>query len=159
KSAFITTLSIVIVPLIATVLNRRGPRLLEGVGILSATAGMALMTLNLGSFRIGYGDFLTLLCAVSFAIHITLTGYYTPRTGYAGFSQVQIATAALYAAAGFWWAEPVFLHWTPRLIGTLVVTGLLATALAFSVQSWAQQHTTATRTALIFSLEPVFASL
>jgi len=45
----------------------------------------------------------------------------------------------------------------PVVLVALLVTGLLATALAFTVQAWAQQHTTPTRTALIYSLEPVVA--
>lgn len=52
------------------------------------------------------------------------------------------------------WKRPA---WTPAAVAALAVTSLLATALAFAVQSWAQQFTTPTRSALIFSLEPVFA--
>ena len=51
----------------------------------------------------------------------------------------------------------ISIRWTSRVTAALVITGLLATALAFAVQSWAQLHTSPTRTALIFSLEPVFA--
>jgi drug/metabolite transporter (DMT)-like permease len=49
------------------------------------------------------------------------------------------------------------LNVTPGLAASVLVTGLLATALAFSTQAWAQQYTSATRAALIFSLEPVVA--
>ncbi len=60
-------------------------------------------------------------------------------------------------AATFWWAEPVRIQWSLPLIGALVVTSLFATALAFSIQTWAQRWTSPTRTALIFAMEPVFA--
>jgi drug/metabolite transporter (DMT)-like permease len=60
-------------------------------------------------------------------------------------------------------ALPLFerpqLHLSPRLVTALLVTGVLATAVAFTVQSWAQQRLSATRTALILALEPVFAFL
>jgi drug/metabolite transporter (DMT)-like permease len=60
-------------------------------------------------------------------------------------------------AGTFWLAEPVRLHWTANVWLALLVTSLLATALAFSVQTWAQRFSSPTRTALIFSMEPVFA--
>ena len=71
----------------------------------------------------------------------------------------QIAAGALLGALTFWWIETPRLTWTPGLVIALAVTSLLATALAFSIQSWAQQFTTPTRTAVIFTLEPVFAWL
>ena len=55
--------------------------------------------------------------------------------------------------------EPVRLTASPALLGTVLYTGVCMTALAFFVQNWAQRHTTAVRTALIFSLEPVAAAL
>ncbi len=60
-------------------------------------------------------------------------------------------------AATFWWTEPVRIHWSAALITALVITSLFATALAFSIQTWAQRWTNPTRTALIFATEPVFA--
>jgi drug/metabolite transporter (DMT)-like permease len=61
------------------------------------------------------------------------------------------------ALSSFWWVETPLIRWRPGVVIALLVTGLLATALAFGVQAWAQQYTTPTRTALIFALEPVFA--
>jgi drug/metabolite transporter (DMT)-like permease len=55
--------------------------------------------------------------------------------------------------------EPVHLAWSTNVWVALAVTSLLATALAFSIQTWAQRWSSPTRTALIFSLEPVFAWL
>jgi drug/metabolite transporter (DMT)-like permease len=57
----------------------------------------------------------------------------------------------------FWWAETPSFGWRPVVLYAILITGLLATAAAFTVQTWAQQYTTATRTALIYMLEPVFA--
>jgi drug/metabolite transporter (DMT)-like permease len=56
-----------------------------------------------------------------------------------------------------WWVEKPHLEWRPLVVCGILITGLLATALAFTVQAWAQQFTTSTRTALIYMLEPVFA--
>ena len=81
----------------------------------------------------------------------------------AGSSNLGVLTVAQIAAgcalgfATFWWVEPVQIHWTSGLWVALAVTSLLATALAFTVQTWAQRYSSPTRTALIFAMEPVFA--
>jgi drug/metabolite transporter (DMT)-like permease len=157
KSAFITGLSVVMVPLLSGVVRRAWPQSSELLGVVLATAGMGLMTLEGETLTIGRGDLLTLACAFAFAVHILVVGHYAPQVSFAALTLVQIVTAALLASGAFWWAEPAVIRWRPGVIIALVVTGLLATALAFSVQAWAQQQTTATRTALIFALEPVFA--
>jgi drug/metabolite transporter (DMT)-like permease len=157
KSAFITGLSIVMVPVLAALVQRRMPHPREALGVVVATGGMALLTLPGQSLRIGKGDLLTLGCAAAFAVHILVVGHYAPRLGFQGLTLVQIATAAGLALASFWWAETPLIRWRPGVVAALLVTGLLATALAFGVQAWAQQYTTPTRTALIFALEPVFA--
>jgi drug/metabolite transporter (DMT)-like permease len=159
KSAFITGLSIVLVPLLAALWCRRLPASAEVAGITAATAGMALMTLNWNALRIDRGDLLTLACALAFAAHILVVGHYSPQVSFQALALVQIATAAALALATCGWLEPPRIRWTPGLLAALIVTGLLATALAFSVQAWAQQHTTPAHTALIFALEPVFAWL
>ena len=69
-----------------------------------------------------------------------------------------LALLALPVLAVTRW-EPLRLEWTSKLVFAVLVTAVLATAVAFSVQVWAQQYTTATHTAILFSLEPVFAAL
>jgi drug/metabolite transporter (DMT)-like permease len=157
KSAFITGLSIVLVPAFAALVQRRAPHPSEALGVVTATAGMAMMTLSAESAQIEKGDLLTLLCAGAFAAHILVVGHYAPRLGFQPLTLVQIATAAVMSLASFWWVETPSIKWSPGVIAAVLVTGLLATALAFGIQAWAQQYTTPTRTALIFALEPVFA--
>lgn len=158
KSAFITGLSVVLVPVFAAVFERRPPRRIEVAGIALATVGMALLTLDFTSLAMNYGDLLTFGCAVDTAVYILLVGHYSPRVGFRGLALVQIATAAVLAGAGALWMEPAFVRWSVPLIGAVGLTGVLATALAFSVMAWAQQRTSPTHTALIFALEPVFAA-
>lgn len=157
KSAFVTGLAIVLVPLLASLVHRSRPDLPEILGIAVATVGLGLLTLEGSSLSIAVGDVLTMICAVAFALHILVVGHYSARTGFEALSLIQIATAGLLAALTCGWAETPKLVWSAGLAAALLVTGLLATALAFSVQAWAQQRTTATHTALIFALEPVFA--
>lgn len=157
KSAFITGLSVVLVPMLAALAYRTAPGLSEVAGVLTATVGMALMTIRWEDLRIDKGDALTLACAFGFAIHILMVGRYTRAGSFEVLSFTQIATAALAGGLSFWWMETPRLVWSASLAGALAVTALLATALAFTAMAWAQQHTSATHTALIFSLEPVFA--
>jgi len=157
KSAFITSLSIPLVPLLGSIVYRNRPRLFEVVGILIASFGMALMTLPPGKFEISRGDLLTLMCAITFALHIVVIGHFAPINGFAPLAVIQTMVAAGLGVATFWFAEPVRFHFTPAVAGAVVATGLLATALAFTAMAWAQQYTSPVRTALIFALEPVVA--
>ncbi len=157
KSAFLTGLAIVLVPLLGALLRRIPPSLPECLGVAVATVGMGLMTLESGSLEVNPGDMLTVVGAFLFALHILIVGHYSPRTGFEALSLTQIPVAAVLALGSFFWVEPVEVRWSATLLGALVVTGLLATAMAFTVQAWAQQHTTPTRTAVIFALEPIFA--
>ncbi len=157
KAAFITGFYLVLVPMLNAIIYRRAPGISEVAGIACATAGMALMTLKTFHLDFAWGDLLILGCSFAFALHIVVLGHFSPRMSYETLAVNQIATAALLGAASFWWMETPRLAWTPAVIGALVITSLFATALAFSIQSWAQQFTTPARTALLLSLEPVFA--
>jgi drug/metabolite transporter (DMT)-like permease len=159
KSAFITGLCVVMVPVFSAVVARRLPNASEALGVATATVGMALLTLRGVSLRMEFGDALTLGGAAAFSIHIMLLGRLASKLGFQALALTQVATACVLGLSTFWWVEQPTVRWTPGLISALVVTGLLATAVAFSVQSWAQQYTTPTRTALILAMEPVFAWL
>ncbi len=164
KSAFITALSVVLVPLLLVAVFRHRLRLSAVAGVAAATAGLYFLTVPPGTFTVERGDLLTLFCALAFAGHIVAVGHYASRYGAGALAVWQVAAAMVFAAlatpvAHATGLEPVVLNWTPRLIFALVVTAALATALAFSVQTWAQRFTSPTHTALIYSLEPVFAAL
>jgi drug/metabolite transporter (DMT)-like permease len=170
KSAFITGLIVVIVPLLCAVpvlrpATMRRPSLSAFGGAVMAFGGILLLTTPthtpwmslLGS--INAGDLLTLLCALGFAFHVVALAHISPRLPLGALAVLQLAFCTLVMGV----ALPVFEHprldLSPRLIMALLVTGVLATAAAFTVQSWAQQRLSATRTALILALEPVFAFL
>jgi drug/metabolite transporter (DMT)-like permease len=161
KSAFITGLSTVMVPLLAALVYNVRPQVSEVVGVLVATVGMALMTLEGGGDSmigsISRGDWLTFCCAIAFAAHIVTLGHFSKQMSFQLLSVTQIAAAAVAALALFPWVEMPHVRWQPVVIWAIIITGLLATALAVTVQAWAMRYTTPTRSALIFALEPVFA--
>ena len=157
KSAFLTGLSTVMVPLLAALVYRIRPQVSEVLGVLVATAGMGLMTLAGPIGSIGRGDLLTFGCAVAFAAHIVTLGHFSEQVGYELLSITQVGAAAMSALSLLWWVETPHIQWQPIVLWAIVITGLLATALAFTIQAWAQHYTTSTRTALIYALEPVVA--
>jgi drug/metabolite transporter (DMT)-like permease len=163
KSAFLTGLTSIMVPLVAALVYYTRPLVSEMVGVVVATVGLGLMTLE-GPLRgtsggVSQGDFLTLCCALSFAAYIVILGRFSERMPFELLSVAQTGSAAVLGLSLFWWAEPAHVEWRPVVVFAIMVTGLLATALAFTLQAWAQQYTTSTRTALIYMLEPVVALL
>jgi drug/metabolite transporter (DMT)-like permease len=156
KSAFITGLCTVMVPLVGALVYTIRPQLSEVVGVLVATLGLGLMTLEGPIGSIGRGDVLTLLGAITFAGHIVTVGHFAPVSSFQQLTFVQLATAAACALLACI-AETPRIAWSPAVIAAILVTGLLCTALAFAIQAWAQRYTTATRTGLIYALEPVVA--
>ena len=157
KAGFITGLYIPLVPLVGAVVYRRLPQSTEVVGVALAFVGMLLLTVQ-GELRsISSGDLLVAGCAVAYAFHLLVLGSFAHRASVAVLTITQIATCAALGGWTFWWAETPKVRWSPGVWLALAVTSLLATALAFAIQTWAQQYSSPTRTALIFSLEPVFA--
>jgi drug/metabolite transporter (DMT)-like permease len=157
KTGFITGLYIPLVPLFSSLVYKKTPRTPEVLGIMAAFAGMALMTIQGDILDINGGDLLVAGCAVAYAFHILVLGRFAGSADVGVLTVAQIATGMFIGASTCWWAEPLRVQWTPAVWIALGVTSLLATALAFSVQTWAQRYSSPTRTALIFSLEPVFA--
>jgi len=158
NSGFLTGLYIVLVPLFSAAVYKRWPQITELLGIAVATAGMALLTvpsLERG-LQLNRGDLLTVACAVAFAIHLLVLGYFSQRERFEAVALGQIACAALLSTLSLA-IEPPVARWNGNVILAVLLTAVFATALAFALQTWGQQYTTATRTALIFALEPVFA--
>lgn len=164
RSGFLTALNVVFVPILAALWTRAMPPWTEALGAALALAGMALMTFSAPGQPWGHwnvGDLLTIGCALLFALHIMAVGHYVQAGGvFAALSGIQVAVVAVLCGAGTAVGlEAVVFRPTGAVWTSVILTGLLCTALAFTVMAWAQQHTTAARVALIFALEPVSAWL
>ena len=157
KSAFLTGLYIPLVPVFGAMIWRKLPLWQELAGLALAVSGTAMLSWPHKSAGIAIGDWLTIACAVAYAFHILALGHFTPRVGLARMTCWQIMFGALFAGAGSPLIEKPFWNVTPPTILAIVLGGVFATAIAFGLQTWGQQHTSPTRAALIFSLEPVFA--
>jgi drug/metabolite transporter (DMT)-like permease len=155
-SGFITGMFVVLTPLGAALLLREPPSGVAWLAVGVATVGLGLLSLH--GFAIGSGELLTLGCAAAFALHIVGLGRWASSYDAFGLAVVQLlavtALCGVVAALGGLAVPPDLGVWA-----ALLLTALAATALAFVVQTWAQAHLPPTRTAVIMTLEPVFAGL
>jgi drug/metabolite transporter (DMT)-like permease len=161
KSAFLTGVSVVLVPVFMALFWGRLVKRWTGVGVALALVGLYLLTVPAGALMeaINRGDLLTLGCAVAFAFQIIYLGRATHRYPFELIAILQLTVAATLTALAVPLLEAPSVIWSSPVLWAIAVTGLAGTAAAFSIQAWAQQFTPPTHTALIFSLEPVFAGL
>lgn len=155
-SGFVTGMFVVLTPLGAAVLLRKPPGASAWGAVALATVGLGLLSLH--GFSIGFGELLTLGCAAAFALHIVGLGHWAPSYDAFGLAVVQLlAVAGLCAVV----AVPGGLAVPPSagVWGAIALTSLVATALAFVVQTWAQAHLPPTRAAVVMTMEPVFGGL
>jgi drug/metabolite transporter (DMT)-like permease len=157
KAGFITGLSVAIVPIVAALVMRQPPSRNAWIGVSLATLGLALLSLT-ADLTVQTGDLLVMCCAVAYAAHILLLGHFAPRHNALQLALGQIATVAVLSLAAALIFDPRAAV-TQQVLFAAVFTGVLATAVAFFVQTVAQRFTTSTHTALIFAAEPVFAGL
>jgi len=159
KSAFLTSLCVLLVPLLGYAIFRRRPALRTLLGVVVATVGLGLLTLTSWDFGFRYGETLTLICAVVFALHILFLGRYAPQGDIRQLFLLQMAMSSVICTLLIPTLETTFLVWDSTFLFYLLFAAVLATALAFYLQNRAQRLTTPNRAALIFSLEPFFAAL
>ena len=175
KSAFITGLYVVFTPMVSLVVRDR-LRLSHGLGALVAAVGLFFLVNEPGK-RFGgwnFGDSETLVCAVLCGAHISMTAHFSRRSDGWILAIGQVATVAVIS-----WLVTPFVPAHPLADGTrlggfqgtlealarpgvwipLLFLSLLATALAFFIQSSQQAHLGATEAAILFSLEPVFSAI
>lgn len=157
KAGFITGLSVVIVPVLATILLRRPPGYWAVVGIAAATLGLARLSLN-KDLSVEPGDLRVMACALMFALHIVMVAHFSPHHDSIRLSVAQIVAVACMATAAAFTFETPHVDLPIEIWGAIAFTGVVATALVFSLQMYVQRFTTPTHTALLFSLEPVFAA-
>jgi drug/metabolite transporter (DMT)-like permease len=154
-SGFITGMYVVCTPLFAAwILHTRiGP--LTWAAVALATVGLGVLTL--GGFSLGYGEAITLVAAGLYALHIVGLGAWSSPRDAVGMSILQItviATVCFVATV----PDGVVLPDNGRDWLSLVYMALIAGALAMLGQTWAQAHLSPTRSAIIMSMEPVFAA-
>ena len=157
SAGFITGLYVVFTPLLALLLFRTRVGRPVWIGVALAVVGLAMLS-GVGAGD-ALGDLLVLLGSAAYSVQIVLMERYAPRYDAVAFTQAEMLAAfAGFAVVALALGQVEVPHgWT--VWGALLVTGIFASALGFLVQTWAQRRTSATRTALAFAMEPVWAGI
>jgi len=157
NSGLITGLFVVFAPLADRLLFGANASRQVVIAVVLSLFGMVLLAGG-GPDGINAGDFLTLLCAAALGLHIALLSRYAADHDAGALTLAQILAMALLFLVAWPFFDPVALP-PPEVWVALLVTGLLASAGAFLVQTTVQQKIPAARTAIILTMEPVFAAV
>lgn len=157
KAGFITAMYIVIVPLLGIFIGKKVRPLIIGC-VAIAVVGFYFLCMT-ESLRLGLGDFLVLLCAIAFSIHILVIDHFSPKVDGVKMSAIQFLTAAIISAVPtLLWEQPVFTEilqaWQPVLYA-----GVMSCGVAYTLQIIAQKNADPTVASLLLSLESVFSVL
>ena len=157
KAGFITAMYIVIVPLLGIFIGKKVRPLIIGC-VAIAVVGFYFLCMT-ESLRLGLGDFLVLLCAIAFSIHILVIDHFSPKVDGVKMSAIQFLTAAIISAVPtLLWEQPVFTEilqaWQP-----VIYAGVMSCGVAYTLQIIAQKNADPTVASLLLSLESVFSVL
>ena len=156
KAGFITTLYVVIVPIISILIGKR-VRPIMWLCVLMGAVGLYLLCMTDASFRLQFGDMLVLLCAFAFSVHIMVIDYFSPKVDGVKLSCIQFLFAGLLGIICMFIFEDPDINaildcWLP-----ILYAGVLSCGIGYTLQVVAQKHAEPTVASLLMSLESVFA--
>lgn len=157
---FITGLNVIVVPFASFLIFKHKASLFSLSGAIIASVGLYFLTSN-SEIGFSLGELYALICAIMFALHIVFTGYLSKKHNIYLLVIIQFFVVALCSLIGGLGLEHSIMP--PRIdelfINAILITVVFATIFAFWVQTAMQQFTTAAKTALIFTMEPVSAGI
>lgn len=176
KSGFVTGVTVIIVPFFSYFISRSKIINEHILAVLLATIGFTVIALPENNEPINFGDILTLIGTIFWAFHIVFTGFWAERAPSKGLMLGQIVTAAILFNLSKIFFPILSEYFEPleklsliasdtwpfenfKMISQILYLGTIATILTLFAQTYAQKYVTATRAAIIFSLEPAFASI
>jgi len=173
KSAFITGTFVLFTPILQTIIEKRIPTLGNILGVLLVTVGIIFLSSKENSlFSIfselsegfNYGDFLTLICAIFYAVYIVYLDKISANHNHRFLTFAQISVTGLLSILSvivfsLFQIEPIKIKTNNEVVIAILYTTLFATILTTSMQTKFQQAVTPTRASIIFSMEPIFAAL
>ena len=157
KSAFITGLMVVIVPVLQFIVEKRPPKYGNLAGVALVAAGLWFLTSPSGS-AFNAGDALTLLCALFFGMYIVYLDLVSREMSALQLTFLQMVSVGVLSLVAVFLFEQPKLSWSPTAIASLAYLTILATVVTTFVQTRFQKETTPTRAVIIFSAEPIFAT-
>lgn len=158
KSAFITTLYIVLVPLLGLFFKKK-LSLQIWCGVILALIGLYLLCMKDEAFVLTTGDIYLLLCAFFFTIQITAVDYFAPKVNCVALSLMQFFVTAIESGIGMLYTGLPSLENIFDAMIPLLYAGVLSSGIAYTFQIIGQKHLAPTVASLLMSLESVFATL
>ena len=158
--AFITGLNVICVPFLAYFIFKEEITKNVLLGSFIAVFGLYLLTMS-GTLTFEKGEFLTLICAFLFALQIIFTGKFSKEVNVFLLVLFQLITVAVLSLIfSLSLEEKTFdISYNYAFFKAVIITAVFATVYAFLIQTYMQQFTTATKTAIIFAMEPVSAAI
>lgn len=158
KAGFITTLYVILVPIVGIFLKKK-VRPLIWICALLGVVGLYLLSIKPGTFSISHGDFFVLLCAFGFTVHILVIDHFAPKTNGVKLSCIQFAVVSIASFIAMSITETLIIANVFEAIIPLLYAGVLSSAVAYTLQIVAQKDADPTVASLILSLESVFAAI
>jgi len=159
NTAFLTGLNVIFVPLLSAVIFRKAIAAKSLAGAVLAFIGLYLLCATGTSWSFNKGDLLGLACSIGITVHIIYTGKYARECDVYWLTTIQLGVIGLLSLLIAYFTGHDALIWYPEIRDALIICVLFATIFAFLVQTGMQQFISASSTALIFCLEPVFAAV
>ncbi|MDD3718172.1 MAG: DMT family transporter [Actinomycetota bacterium] len=158
NAGFITGLFVVFVPILSTVILRKRPNLRSVLSVIVATVGLGMLSLQPG-LGVNAGDALLLACAFALALHIIYMDRFVERHDLMLLTLLQMGVVAVLQTGSALIFEDFVMPAGGYAWTTIIVCGVLASAVAFFVQAWAQREISPVRTSVVLIMEPVFSVL
>lgn len=158
KAGFITTLYVILVPIVGIFLKKKIRPIIWFCALL-AVIGLYLLSIKPGTFSISQGDFFVLLCALAFTGHILIIDYFSPKTDGVKLSCIQFAVVSIASFVAMMMTETFVLSEVLDAIIPLLYTGVLSSSVGYTCQIIAQKKADPVISSLILSLESVFAAI
>jgi len=158
KNAFLTSINVLIVPIIAYVVYKRGFDRYEIIAAFMAVVGIGFLSLT-NDFTINFGDMLSILCAVAFAFDIFYTNVFVKKEDALALTVVQFVTAALLSIAGVLILGEIPTVVSSEGIYSIVYLAVFCTFVAYVCQNVGMQYANPTKSAIILSMESLFGTL
>ena len=159
NTAFLTGLNVVFVPLLSTLIFKKAIAVKSIAGAVLAFIGLYLLCATGANWSFNKGDLLSFACSICIAVHIIYTGKYARQCDVYWLTTIQLSVIGLLSLLIAYLTGHDALAWYPEIRDALIICALFATIFAFLVQTGMQQFISASSTALIFCLEPVFAAI
>lgn len=157
NAGFILSLTVVIVPIFSSLLERKLPSSAVSIAVVCTMIGITILTLK-ESLSFQPGDLLIAVAAFAYSIYLILNSKFTKSVDSIAYGVYQLGFAALFGLICMVTFETPTIPSSPKSWIAILGLGVICTAFCFIAQSVVQQYTSPTHTGLIFSLEPIFAA-